>query len=141
MALLELDDVHVHYGAIHALPGTEVIIETRARERLTQATLIVSHGDEDGTRVAVQVDGRSLPLANVTLYVSPPSPFPSSSCTSSTSAPGTKCPVEPSSGPLATSSTRVSCGRTVTCTRPSPSAPSTRSPLMSALAGSMACAT
>lgn len=52
-------------GAIHALPGTEVIIETRARERLTQATLIVSHGDEDGTRVAVQVDGRSLRTALV----------------------------------------------------------------------------
>lgn len=54
-------------GAIHALPGTEVVIETRARERLTEATLVVSHGDEDGSRAQADVDGRNL---RVTFLVS-----------------------------------------------------------------------
>ncbi|MCC7384708.1 MAG: DUF4175 family protein [Deltaproteobacteria bacterium] len=54
-------------GDIRALPGTEVVIETHARQRLTEATLIVSHGDEDETHTAVQVDGRHL---EATLVVS-----------------------------------------------------------------------
>lgn len=46
-------------GEIRALPGTEVTIETSAMERLAEATLLVSFGqDDETTRTAAEVDGR-----------------------------------------------------------------------------------
>lgn len=58
-------------GDIHALPGTEVVIETRARDEIAQATLLVSHGeggeDAEPVKSAVEVDGRRL---KATLVVS-----------------------------------------------------------------------
>lgn len=50
-------------GDLRALPGTEVIIETRARHALREATLIVQHGTaEDGgaSRTAAEVSDREL---------------------------------------------------------------------------------
>lgn len=48
-------------GEIRALPGTEITIETHARSRLSEATLIVVHGEDDeSSRSAVEVDGRHL---------------------------------------------------------------------------------
>lgn len=52
-------------GAIRALPGTEVVIETRTRDELSQATLLVTQGDESAeagepSRVAAEVDGRRI---------------------------------------------------------------------------------
>lgn len=50
-------------GRIHALPGTEVVIETTARHRVREAALLVSYGgevEEDDERVAVEVSGRQL---------------------------------------------------------------------------------
>ncbi|MFO0723715.1 MAG: DUF4175 family protein [Myxococcota bacterium] len=47
-------------GEIRALPGTEVTIETNARQRLVEATLIVSYGEGEESKVAADVDGRHL---------------------------------------------------------------------------------
>jgi uncharacterized protein DUF4175 len=52
-------------GEIRALPGTEVQIETRARDDLAQATLLVAHGEpgEEGgepAKVQAEVDGRRI---------------------------------------------------------------------------------
>ena len=47
-------------GEIRALPGTEVTIETNARNRLVEATLVVTYGEGEDTKVAAEVDGRHL---------------------------------------------------------------------------------
>lgn len=51
-------------GRVVALPGTEVEIETQARNPVREASVLVSHGtDHEGgapQRIAVQVDGRTL---------------------------------------------------------------------------------
>jgi len=45
-------------GAVRALPGTEVVVETNASERLTEATLVLVYGEEESSRTAAEVDGR-----------------------------------------------------------------------------------
>jgi hypothetical protein len=51
-------------GDIRALPGTEVVIETRARDDLQQATLLVANGAEgesaEAVQLAAEVDGRHI---------------------------------------------------------------------------------
>ncbi len=48
-------------GHIRALPGTEVVIQTRARQEVAKATLLVSHGeDSESSKINVEVDGRRL---------------------------------------------------------------------------------
>jgi hypothetical protein len=47
-------------GDIRALPGTEVTIETHARSRLQDATLIVTYSEDEETRSAVTIDGRHI---------------------------------------------------------------------------------
>ncbi len=50
-------------GAIRALPGTEVVIETSARHEIARGTLLVSNGDDaqtEPTKIGVEVSGRRL---------------------------------------------------------------------------------
>lgn len=50
-------------GDVRALPGTEVSIETHARDELREATMVISHGEgpeSEQNKVAVEVDGRRL---------------------------------------------------------------------------------
>ena len=50
-------------GRVVALPGTEVEIETLARDAVLEASVLMSYGDEDpadAQRIAVEVDGRRL---------------------------------------------------------------------------------
>ena len=55
-------------GSFRALPGTEVTIETSARWEVSEAALLVSHGEEtEQSKMAVAVDGRRL---KATLVVS-----------------------------------------------------------------------
>lgn len=57
-------------GVIRALPGTEVTIETRARDEVIEGTLLVSYGEDTESppdRVPVRTDGRRLKATMVLL--------------------------------------------------------------------------
>lgn len=57
-------------GAVRALPGTEVTIETRARDEVLEGTLLVQYGEDNEAppeKVAVKAEGRRLKATLIVL--------------------------------------------------------------------------